>query len=192
MDIRINIKPMGKEIIEYKIISGNEKIVFIKAGAGGNTSGNDNKYVKMANSLHERLGATVICASNPNIPHESVDEEKIRQVVAENNFSEFELYFVGTSDGAYQNLSLAKRFVETKKILSINSSFSTFSRLEERICALPSVEKIFVLGTDDDDYDELIAIKNIACDNLKLIEVDGADHRFTGKLDEFIKLVDIL
>ena len=192
MDIFTDTKLIGKEIIEYKIISGNEKIVFIKAGAGGNASGYDDKYIKMANRLHERFGATVICASNPDMPHKSVDEEKIRQVVAENNFSEFELYFVGTSDGAYQNLSLAKRFNETKKILSINSSFSTFSKLEEKICALPNVEKIFVLGTADDDYEELIAIKNITCDNLKLIEVDGADHSFNGMLDEFIKLVDNL
>ena len=188
----MNIKFMSRETVEYKMISGNEKIVFIKAGADGNASGDDDKYIKMANRLHERFGATVICASNPDMPHKSVDEEKIRQVVAENNFSEFELYFVGTSDGAYQNLSLAKRFNETKKILSINSSFSTFLKLEEKICALPSVEKIFVLGTADDDYEELIAIKNITCDNLKLIEVYGADHRFNGMLDEFIKLVDNL
>ena len=48
--------------VEYEIIFGNEKIVFIKAGVGGNARGHENKYLKMAERVHERTGATVIRA----------------------------------------------------------------------------------------------------------------------------------
>ena len=55
-----------KEEIEYGIVRGNENIVFLKAGAGGSFRGYGDKYLKMAITLHERDGATVICASNPS------------------------------------------------------------------------------------------------------------------------------
>ena len=50
---------VGGEKIQYGILFGNEKIVFIKAGAGGNIRGYQDKYLKMAHRVHDNLGATV-------------------------------------------------------------------------------------------------------------------------------------
>ena len=91
----------------YGIIFGNEKIVFIKAGAGGDYRGYCDKYLKMAISAHKRMGATVICASNP-INSVSTDRRAILKCVEMLGLSSFELYLVGVSDGAYLNLLLAK------------------------------------------------------------------------------------
>ena len=117
----IDTRYFGAEQVEYKIIFGNENIVFIKTGAGGSVRGYENKYLKMAKRAHEQTGATVICASNPDVPHEELDEADIRWVISEKGLSNVQICFIGTSDGAYHNLSLAKSFPETVKWIDINS-----------------------------------------------------------------------
>jgi hypothetical protein len=186
-------KVIGEEKIQYGIVFGNEKIVFIKSGAYGGIKGYEDKYLKIAYRLHERMGATVICASNPEVSHSVLDEKAIRWVASQLNLSGYELYFVGTSDGGYQNLILASRFPETVKYLGINSSYIDMENLEKKIDDLPNVDKIFVYGTKDDDYDDIVpGLKAMKKDNLKVLEVEGADHKFTGMLDKFISLTDML
>lgn len=177
--------------VKYETIYGNERIVFIKAGAGGNARGYKNKYIRMAQRIHNRLGATVICASNPDVPHEMVDEEQIRRIVSEMDFSDFELYFIGTSDGAYHNLSLAKRFSETHKLIGINTSYIDIPEFQERLTDLSAVYKVLIYGAEDDDFDEVVPIlSKMACDKLELNFIEGADHNFTGMVEEFIALED--
>lgn len=189
----VDTKYIDGEKIEYKIIFGNEKIVFIKAGADGNVRGHENKYLKIARQVHKQIGATVICASNPDVPHEEIDEAEIRWVIAEKGLSNFKLSFLGTSDGAYHNLSLAKRFPETVKWIGINTSYINLPALKERLLLLPSVFKMLIYGTKDDDFSEVVpALSKIASDNFVMKLVDGADHSFTGMIDEFIALADYL
>lgn len=190
-DSCIDTQYVNGEKVEYEIIFGNENIEFIKAGAGGSVRGYENKYLKMARRVHERIGATVICASNPDVPHEELDEAEIRWVIAEKGLSDFEFSFIGISDGAYHNLSLAKRFPETTKWMGINTSYIELSELEERLNALPSVSKFLIYGTRDDDVDEIVpALRKLENDKLTIKLVEGADHSFTGMLDEFIALID--
>ena len=160
-------KTIGKEKIEYGFIKGNEKIVFIKSGAYGSIEGSGNKYLKMAHKLHERLGATVICASNPEVEHKHLDEKAIRSIASQLKFPTFELYFVGASDGGYHNLILASKFVETVKVLGINSSFIDAQDLREKIENIPFADKIFVYGTKDEDYNDIVpALRKIKSDKL--------------------------
>lgn len=190
---KIISKVIGEEKVQYGFLFGNEQIVFIKSGAYGSIKGYDDKYLKMAHRLHKRIGATVICASNPEVEHASLDEKAIRWGVSKLNASSYELNFVGASDGAYQNLTLATKFSQTVKYLGINASFIDWDSLETKIKKIPNVEKIFVYGTKDDDYNDIVpALKEMKDDKLKLLEVEGADHKFTGMLDKFISLVDML
>ena len=178
----------------YHFVLGNEKIVFIKAGAGGSERGYQDKYVRMAERINERSGATVICASNPMNPIcDAPDAQEIRWAAEELGLDDFELCLVGVSDGAYLNLDLASQFPEATKWVGINASFISVSNLEERLNALPKVSKIMIYGTNDDDYDEVVpALKKISCENFELKFVDGADHGFTDMLDEFISLADYI
>ena len=32
----------------------------------------------------------------------------------------------------------------------------------------------------------------LACDNLEIIVLEGVDHDFTGKVDDFIALIDLI
>jgi hypothetical protein len=188
-----NISRMiGKDRINYGVIFGNEKIVFIKSGAGGSIRGAENKYLSMAKIAHEKLGATVICANNPDVSHEFWDEKIIRWVISKKEFSKFELYFFGTSDGAYKNLLLAKKFPETVKIISVNTSFISLENLTKELLAIPQVKKILVCGTNDDEYDALISLKNEKCNNLSLVTIEGANHIFSGMTDKYISLIELL
>ena len=185
---------LAGEKFNYHFVFGNEKIVFIKAGAGGSERGYEDKYIKMAERIHERIGATVITASNPIDPIcEPPDAEEIRWVVKELGLASFELYLVGVSDGAYLNLDLASHFHETVKWIGINTSYTEISDLKERLNALSSVSKLMIFGTKDDDFDEVVPkLSEMNCDDFVMEFIDGADHNFTGMLDEFVALADLI
>ena len=180
------------EKFNYHFVLGNEKIVFIKAGAGGSERGYEDKYIKLAERINERTGATVITASNPIDPIcDAPDAQEILWVVNRMGFEHFELCFVGVSDGAYLNLELASHFHETVKWIGINTSYIEISDLEERLNALPFVSKLMIYGTKDDDFDELVPkLSEMNCDDFVMEFIDGADHNFTGMLDEFVALAD--
>lgn len=192
-------KSVAEEKINYGILYGNsKKLVFIKSGAGGRIRGKHNKYLKTAYRLRDRLGATVICADNPdsepeNIPkHQKADIKMISSVAAERKLTDFELYFIGTSDGAYHNIRLAKEFPQTVKLLGINPSMISLEDLAENLCALNGVEKILVYGSEDECLNEVSELRELVCNNLRLITVEGADHNFTGMTDDFIALTDMI
>lgn len=189
----IDTQYVDGEKIEYEVIFGNEKMVFIKAGAGGSARGYENKYLRMARRIHERIGATVICASNPDAPHQELDEAKIREIAAEKGFSDFSVSFIGTSDGAYQNLSLAQSFSEAVKIIGINTSYIDISDLKEKLMALPDIFKVMIYGAEDEDAEEVVpTLCEMECNKLEVKLVEGADHSFTGMVEEFIALADYL
>ena len=194
------------EKIKYGILFGNEKIVFIKSGVprdteddGDNKKTEDkfvDKYLIMAHRIRDRIGATVICASNGDAdPRDQLRADKllIKKVIAERGFENYEMYFVGTSDGGEHSLKLAQHFPETVKFLGINSSWSTMDAFLERIQSLPLVRKIFVYGANDVDFDDIVPkLKALDCDNLEIVVLDGVDHHFTNKVDDFIALIDLI
>ncbi len=192
-------KSVAEEKINYGILYGTgKKIVFIKSGAGGRIRGKHNKYLKIAYRLRERLSATVICADNPDfepedIPlHEKADIKMISSVAKERKLTDYELYFIGTSDGGYHNIRLAKEFPQTVKLLGINPSMNSLQDLAENLCAIGRVEKILVYGSEDECFNEVSGLRELHCDNLRLITVPGADHSFTGMTDDFIALTDMI
>ena len=182
------------EKFNYHFVIGNEKIVFIKAGAGGSERGYEDKYIKLAERINERTRATVITASNPIDPIcDAPDAQEILWVVNRMNFEHFELCFVGVSDGAYLNLELAKQFAETRKWIGINTSFTSVNELGARLNALPNVTKLMIYGTKDDDFDEVVPeLSKMSYDNFAMEFIEGADHSFTNMLEEFIALADYI
>ena len=191
------VRMINGEKAEYGFLFGNEKIVFIKSGAGGSVVGRENKYLKMAHKLHQKLGATVICSSNPDIEgylgEETLDEKAIRWVVKEKGFLGFEMYFIGNSDGAYKNLTVAKKFSQAVKFLGINTSYIDIDDLITKLQSLTDIEKTLVCGTKDKDsmaYVELLKNKEIL--NLKIQLVEGANHEFSEMIEDFINLVDLI
>ena len=193
---RILSKIVGYEKIQYGILFGNEKIVFIKVGANGKIRGNQDKYLRMAHRVHERIGATVICASNCDLDggvQLKIDKALISKVITDRCLDNYELYFVGTSDGGEHSLKLSQQFPKTLKFLGLNSSWGSIEDFLELIKSLPHVKKTFVYGTMDDDFDDIVPrLKTLECDNLETVILDGVDHGFTGKVEDFIALIDLI
>jgi hypothetical protein len=179
------------EIVDYGFIFGNEKIVFIKTGAGGSINGYRNKYLKMAEKIHDRLGATIICSSN-HISSLELDRKAIIWCAQKVNNLNFELYLLGTSDGAYQCICLAK-IQRTKKLVCINPSFIPSKFPRDKLILLSCIEKIFVFGTEDEEGKEIVSnLQKEYIPNLEIKMVEGADHSFTNMIDEFINLSDLI
>ena len=187
---------VGDEKINYGILFGNEKIVFIKAGADGNIRGYQDKYLRMAHRVHARIGATVICASNSDLSGKTqlkADKTLIEKVIADLGLDHYELYFIGNSDGGDHSLKLSQQFPETVKFLGINSSWTSIDDFLERIQSLPDVKKIFAYGAKDVDFDFIVPrLKTLECSNLEIIVLDGIDHKFTDRIDDFIALIDLI
>lgn len=184
--------PVSDEALDYGIIFGNEKIVFIKSGAGSSIKGKNNKYLKMAHRISERLGATVICASNPDAKHSALDKQIIKKVADAKGFSHYEVYFVGTSDGGYKILEFAIEIPETVGLLGINASMKSLDDFKEKLLLLSHINKTLVYGTEDDLIGYLPELKELEGEKLKIITVLGANHKFRGKTEEFISLIDLL
>lgn len=191
---RVVSKNVGGERIDYGIIFGNEKIVFIKTGADGNIRGHCKKNLKVAGQIHKKMGATVICASNPYVAqgHIEADKEMIMKIIKKLNCHDHENFFFGTSDGAYHNLCLAKEFSKTVKIVCINTSSINFDDLKEKIFALPRVDKIFVYGDKDEEYHYVSQLEKLITDQLRIITIEGANHEFKRRLNDYIALTELL
>jgi dienelactone hydrolase len=184
-------KTIDDETVDFGFVFGNNKMVFIKAGAGGGIPGYQEKYLRMAYRAHERLGATVICSSN-YIKCLDLDRKAIEWCARYLKLKDAELYFVGTSDGADQCISLSRN-APTKKLLCINPSFVPGHDPSNRLILQSAVEKVFVYGTEDEEGRELIPkLKARGIRNLQIELINGADHSFTGMVDEFVSLIDIL
>ena len=189
-------KTIEGEDLEYRFLFGSNKIVFIKVGAGEDIDKYQDgfkRYIKIAERMRKVFGATVIIASNPDVPHVALDEKTIRWVALKLGYEEFKLYFWGISDGAYQNLKLAQKFSETVKFIGVNTSFITFADLEEKLRALPCVKKFLLYGTKDDEYDIVFpALRDKQDAFLRTIFVGGADHRFSEMPEQIIYSVDLV
>ena len=184
-------KTLDKESVDYGFIFGNNKIVFIKVGAGGGIPGYQDKYLRMAHRAHEKLGATVICASNYEkcLP---MDKKAIEWCARYLKLKDAELYFVGVSDGADQCITLS-RYAPTKKLICINPSYVPGHDPSERLIIRSKVDKIFVYGAKDDEGCELAPkLLERKIPNFEIRWAEGADHEFTGMVEEFVSLIDIL
>ena len=182
---RILSKTVDYEKIQYGILYANGKI-----------RGYQDKYLRMARRVHERIGATVICASNSDLDGRvqlKIDKALINKVINERCPDNYELYFVGTSDGGEHSLKLSQQFPKTVKFLGLNSSWSSIEDFIERIKSLSHVKKTFVYGAMDVDFDDIAPrLKVLECDNLEFVVLDGVDHDFTGKVEDFIAMIDLI
>ena len=181
--------------IDYGVLHGSERIVFIKSGRGSTCRGYEDKYVKMAREIHRKTKSTVICASNPMQCAVSypMDKEMIEEYAASHGFSQFTLVLIGSSAGAYQNLFLANQIPQTRKILCINMPLMiNYHKITRELQTMQDIEKIFVYGTNDPSYRYLPMLEMKKYDIFRAVCIQGADHQFTGMLKEFVLLANFV
>lgn len=176
-------------LLEYGLLEGIPDLtVFIKAGAGGTACGENDKYLKMARLCRDIAGATVICA--PNTAADSFDLYD-RAVLAEH--ARGGLYFIGSSNGAYQGLNSAARALDFRKMLLINMPLMiNFHKSKRVIESLENTELIFVYSEHDPSALYIPYLASALGGRGEVHTVAGANHTFNGKSDEFISLAKLL
>ena len=198
LDIRFDrtiIETQKDKEIEYGIIEGNNTIVFIKAGMEGSCYGYENKYVRIGRLLNEKHGCSIISSSNPLGLHTDFAAEMdfVRNYTKQQNMENFQVYFVGHSNGADLGIINAWQFPEIKKLVCINAPLIMNPHLLIQGIKEFSGEKMnLVYGSKDPSFDMVKLYSELESKKINFVRVKNADHNFTGNLDFFIELPGLL
>ena len=183
-------------VLDYGCLYGNEKIVFIKVGLGGNYLGDESRYLKIARRLHEAHGCSVISVSNPYVENRRIDVEKDRSILRDfmqkQNFQNPELYFFGHSNGCVKGLELAASGVTFHRMILTNMPLMiNFHKIKKWLAAISQTNIIAVYGERDPSY-PYVPLLDGRTAGLETRIIPETDHNFAGKLDVFMTLADSL
>ena len=180
-------------VMTYGAVMGNETIVFVKSGRGGDCYGHEDKYLRMAHRIRDGKGYTVICSPNPETEETfEADEAMIREFVCRTAWDAFDLRLLGSSNGAYQILILAERMPETRRVVCVNMPLMiNFHKSAGMLSRLAHVDKVFVYGERDQSAPYVPFLNNKRYPAYRLITVQGADHTFEGRTEDFVTLGDL-
>ncbi len=175
--------------IQFGIVKGNNTIVHIKAGIGGSLYGYKKKYYKMAKRINRKYGYTVICASNPSVFPATLEDSDIliTSYCNKRGFEEYQIYYVGFSNGGNLGLLCGINNDKIKRMLIVNTPIFDYEKSIKDINSFKGEKIVFVYGSLDDCGFDINRLKN-NCPNAKFFIVEGADHQFVGMLKEFIEL----
>lgn len=179
--------------LPYGYLPGNEKVVFIKAGLGGDFLGYENKYLKIARLLHEKHGCTVVSVSNPYEKGYSVSDDSaiLESMLRQLGIEHPELYLFGNSDGCRKGLALAAE-IPFRRMILVNMPLTiNLHRTRRYLSLIPDTDVIAVYGERDVSY-PYAAILEGKSERVQVIRVPDADHNFAGKTEEFIRLAEML
>lgn len=178
------------EGIEYGIVRGSRRTVFIKTGLGTDEIEPDSKYMTIARRLHEADGCGVVVAANPHdgSSHAESDRRMLERYLEENGISAPELSFFGNSNGCIKGLELAACSVTFQKMILVNMPLMiNFHKTKGYIAAIPQTEILAVYGELDPSFSYVPFLRGRYV-NLRVMTVPGADHNFKGKTDKFIDI----
>ena len=190
------VRPDGLKA-EYGLIHGNNRgchrVVIIKAGAGGSYIGYEEKYLKMAQLLHDTHGCTVLCLSNyASDSFERGDVAVIRELLAGMG-GEIQLYYVGNSNGSTQGLLNATQYFDFRRMVLVNMPLMmNFHKIKEALTRADT-EIRFVYGEKDPSISYVPFLRNAGqkegnLARVEIVTVKGADHNFAGMTDAFMEL----
>lgn len=183
--------------IDYGIINGKFNIesshivVYIKAGLTGSIYGYENKYLKMAKNLNEKFGVSVFVASNPEETGNSIGHglQIIRNYCKERQVKQFNVYFVGVSNGGVQGLFAFEKNPLINKALLIGTPLNYNPDLIKKALINFNGEKLHLICGDKDPGFGLFKLYS-ELENEKIIFTAflNVDHVFSGNTELFIKL----
>ena len=183
--------------IDYGIINGKFNIesshivVYIKAGLTGSIYGYENKYLKMAKNLNEKFGVSVFVASNPEGTGNSIGHglQIIKNYCKERQIKQFNVYFVGVSNGGVQGLFAFEKNPLINKALLIGAPLNYNPDLIKKALINFNGEKLHLICGDKDPGFGLFKLYS-ELENEKIIFTAflNVDHVFSGNTELFIKL----
>ena len=117
----------------------------------------------------------------------------VRNYTKQQNMGNFQVYFVGHSNGAALGIINAWQFPEIKKLVCINAPLMMNPHLLIQGIKEFSGEKMnLVYGSKDPSFDMVKLYSELESEKIDFVRVKNADHNFTGNLDFFIELPGLL
>ena len=190
-DIEIHKPFTDGNVIDYGIIKGNNNILFIKAGQDGSFYGYKNKYLKIAKSINERYGSTVICSSNPFDGKNPLDNamEVIESYCRENGFGGYEIYYMGHSNGGLIGAWYGTKYPQIKRMLLVNAPLVFgYDKTKEGLLRFDKEQCVLIYGSLDESYPYSILISTIRNEKVKCRIIKGQDHHFSKDTYDFKNL----
>jgi hypothetical protein len=175
-------------IIDYGIIKGNNKVFFVKAGQDGSMYGYKNKYVRMAKNISKKYGCTVIVSSNPFDGNNPLDNAMgvIDEVMKDLNFSYYEIYYFGHSNGALIGAWFGTKYSKIKRMVLVNGPLMyNYHKTKQGALDFKGDRITFVYGEYDQSiqYTQLLSL--ILDKKIKLEIIKDEDHHFSNKDEDF-------
>lgn len=174
--------------IEYGILYGSEKILFVKSGNGGTYCGRDGKYLRFAEFVRNTYGCSVICASNPLESRISYGDDMsvICEYIASRKFTEPELYLLGNSDGCFKVIDISSTVQAAKTVIINMPLMINFYKTKEKIKSLPSKDIIFVYGEHDPSQIYLDYLKTLPFGEFVILQNTAHKIAFDEKQSQII------
>lgn len=175
--------------IEYGIINGNNILVYIKSGRGGDIYGYRNKYLIMAEQINRNYGYSVFVASNPvEINHEDnipLDMETIREKMPRTE----EILAFGHSNGGQLLLTYAYKYPMIKRVLAVNAPLMiNLHKTKRGIEMFNGKKMVAVYGDKDPSYDFIKLLESCESEKFGYAIIKNADHYFINMFEDFINL----
>jgi len=188
-DIVIHRKFSSAITIDYGIIEGSSRILFIKAGQDGSMYGYENKYLRIAKRIREKYGVSVIVSSNPFDGRNPLDDAMAVIDDYCKRFDDYEIYYMGHSNGALIGATFGYRYPKIKRMMLVNmplwhSRDYTYSCLSKFTGERVSI----VYGDRDMSYPYVDMIRFWEDDRVKIYTVEDEDHHFTKDMEDFLSL----
>lgn len=176
----------GTNLWEYAEDDGNDKAFVILTGLGGSTDGFGNKYSRIAEYVQSDYGFPAFIVPTPK----DVWEKKERffdEVAARFIQNKTCVYLMGVSAGATMALWYAAKYPQIKRVLCVNHVLNINLHLSSSGIRGFCGEKMAVVFGEKDPSAKW-AKRLPALPHLQTYIIPGADHVFSGKLNEFIDL----
>ena len=183
-DIELHKQFKDNIIIDYGIIRGNNNILFIKAGQNGSKRGYKDKYLKIAKAINKKYGSTVICSSN------SLDDalEVIEKYVKDNSFNDYEIYYMGISNGGFIGSCFGDKYPKIKKMLLVNTPLMyNFYKIKQGLNNFKG-QVVLIYGSLDQSISYVKLLDQIENKNFKYVIIENQDHYFSKDTYDFQKL----
>ena len=182
-------KVVEKNNIEYGIIHGDEKLFFIKVGNGGNIYGNENKYLRISQQIHNDYGCSVLVSSNP--VELSIKDSIVLDLdfVKENFPNVVEISAFGHSNGGQMLVSYAYLCPIIKKVLAVNVPLIiNLHKTKEGIQNFAGDKMHMIYGEKDPCFRYTPVLNACLSSKFSYSTVENANHDFKNMLEEFISL----
>ena len=179
--------------VEFGLMKGENGLLIVKTGSGGNIYGRDNKYVTLASRIADSHKFSVMVSDNP-LEIAAEENMSITMSVASDYASSLNdgssIYYFGVSKGGQYGAMYGYRYTFVKKWLLLNMPLMiNWHKSRAGLMNMTSSqEATIVFGEKDPSspYSELIDL--LKKENIKRVIIPAADHNFSNDVEEFIRL----